>query len=462
MDRRMLSVSPRSCRGRRISFKRPRSYGMVNTVKKLMGREIYSKQDRSFRSGDAHERFRNMRLMEEYDTYDHKTLSSLELHFLKLRSKVTEIVAAHEILFSLTYSGVCTAFSRVTKRMICLLNVGSDEVVRSMFFNKNNDSIITVSVFASDMYTTLRRRSTNIDYIKRGQPDAGFPLFETESLKFPGFVEFDDVNGKVLTYAAQDSIYKVFDLKNYTLLYNVAGKNVQEIKISPGIMLIIYNRACSHVPLKILSIEDGTVLMEFNHLLHRNKKLDFIEQFNEKLLVKQENECLQIRDVLSSEQIEVSKVKFPTPSAFIFLYENQLFLAFRDGTVTVWNFRGEVVTTFEDHLLWHPDCNTNNIYITSAQDLIFSYCKCKTDHDDSWTDKKAGSINISNIMTGKCMAKITAESGSSKDEDDERSSGKPKSSCREALEEVTALFYDEYLNEIYTGNHQGMIHIWSN
>ena len=41
-------------------------------------------------------------------------------------------------------------------------------------------------------------------YIRRGQPDAGFPLFESESLRWPGFVEFDDVNGKVLTYSAQD------------------------------------------------------------------------------------------------------------------------------------------------------------------------------------------------------------------------------------------------------------------
>lgn len=62
-------------------------------------------------------------------------------------------------------------------------------------------------------------------------------------------------------------------------------------------MLLIFKRASSHVPLKILSIEDGTVLKAFNHLLHRNKKVDFIEQFNEKLLVKQENENLQILDV---------------------------------------------------------------------------------------------------------------------------------------------------------------------
>ena len=68
------------------------------------------------------------------------------------------------------------------------------------------------------------------------------------------------------------------------------------IFFSPGIMLI-FAKASSHVPLKILSIEDGTVLKSFSHLLYRNKKVDFIEQFNEKLLVKQENENLQILDV---------------------------------------------------------------------------------------------------------------------------------------------------------------------
>lgn len=82
--------------------------------------------------------------------------------------------------------------------------------------------------------------------------------------------------------------------------------------------------------------------------------------------------------------MEVSRTEFMTPSAFIFLYENQLFLTFRNRTVSVWNFRGELVTSFEDHQLWHPDCNTNNIYITSDQDLIISYCKA--DSDDQWME----------------------------------------------------------------------------
>lgn len=91
-------------------------------------------------------------------------------------------------------------------------------------------------------------------------------------MKWPGFVEFDDVNGKVLTYSATNKVYKVWDLVNYNLLYSISDKGIQEIKISPGIMLLIYNRkdhpetaeGCDHdsnnyaqknncfVPLKIL------------------------------------------------------------------------------------------------------------------------------------------------------------------------------------------------------------------
>ena len=92
-------------------------------------------------------------------------------------------------------------------------------------------------------------------YVRRNELDAGFPIFESESLKWPGFVEFDSVNGKALIYAAQEgyaffsssffppqpywpnchsfmcSIYKVFDLANYSFLYSIQAENVHDIKI---------------------------------------------------------------------------------------------------------------------------------------------------------------------------------------------------------------------------------------
>ncbi|KAF7071222.1 hypothetical protein CFC21_076604 [Triticum aestivum] len=409
---------------------------LINSAAKLQRREIGGRQLAARGGGAAAavpERFRNMQLQEEFDTYDHDAHLFVKLQFLKKRSKIIEIVAAKDIIFALAHSGLCAAFSRVTNKRLSFLNLSPDEVIRSLFYNKNNDSLITVSVYASDHFSTLKCRTTPIEYIRRDQLDAGFPLFESESLKWPGFVEFDDVNGKVLTYSAQDG---------------------------PGIMLLIYDRTPSYVPLKILSIEDGKPLKLFKHLLHRGKKIDFIEQFNEKLLVKQEDENLQILDVRSSELIEISIEKFMTPSAFIFLYENNLFLTFRNRTVAVWNFRGELVTSFEDHLLWHQDCSTNNIYITTDQDLIISYCKSNAAADDG-TASSIGSINMSDIMTGKCIAKIAANDPALSIAP--RKNGSPSiwSSIPEALEDVTALFYDEDRNEIYTGNSQGLVHVWS-
>lgn len=93
--------------------------------------------------------------------------------------------------------------------------------------------------------------------------------------------------------------------------------------------------------------------------------------------------CFYVPQVRTSEIMEVSRTEFMTPSAFIFLYENQLFLTFRNRKVAVWNFKGEMVTSFEDHLLWYPDCNTNNIYITADQDLILSYCKPEDERDSA-------------------------------------------------------------------------------
>lgn len=158
---------------------------------------------------------------------------------------------------------------------------------------------------------------------------------------------------------------------------------------------------------------------------------------------------------------EVSRTEFMTPSAFIFLYENQLFLTFRNRTVAVWNFRGVLVTSFEDHLLWHPDCNTNNIYITSDQDLIISYCKAHPDGSDE--EENVGSINMSNILTGKCLAKIRANDPNVRISPRNRPNASAiRSTVQEALEDITALFYDEERNEIYTGNRHGLIHVWSN
>ena len=56
------------------------------------------------------------------------------------------------------------------------------------------------------------------------------------------------------------------------------------------------------------------------------------------------------------EVVSVSQTKFLTPAAFVFLYENNLFLTFRERQVAVWNFRGEQVSAM---MMGSPAISTN-------------------------------------------------------------------------------------------------------
>lgn len=389
----------------------------------------------------AKEKANNFKLQATLDTHDLEALAN-KISWLRIRSKIVEIVSNHDLIFALTNNGVCAAFSRKQQKRVCFLNVTDDEVVRSLFLNKTNNSLITVSVFRNDDFSSLRCRSTPLPHIAKGYLQSGIPIFESETLRWPGFVEFDDVNSKILTFSAESNKYRVWDLKTYRLLYTIFDDLVQEIKISPGIILLVYNRQESHVPIRILNIENGDKVKDINHLLNRKRKIDFIEQFHEKLLVKQDHENLRIVDVCTGNSTEVERSHLITPNAFIFLYESELFLTFQQRQVCVWNFQGQRVTNFEDHVLFRSDSNANSVYITQQQDIIVSYCQ-------QAGDCQHGTINLSRIDSGKLLGKITC--GPEYGQEHVR-----------ALEDVTALYYNEEQNEIYTGNRDGLVHVWAN
>ena len=65
--------------------------------------------------------------------------------------------------------------------------------------------------------------------------------------------------------------------------------------------------------------------------------------------------------------VEVEKTKFVTPTAQIFLYENRLFVTFRNQEILVWNAKGELVTRFDASgllllLLWWLFTHDENMF----------------------------------------------------------------------------------------------------
>jgi hypothetical protein len=158
-----------------------------------------------------------------------------------------------------------------------------------------------------------------------------------------------------------------------------------------------------------------------------------VKLIHDKILVKQEDEYLQIIDVLSGNTIQLSKPWFKKTPPCFFLYKKQLFLTVHVETVRVWNLQGEVVASYRNRFLRSPG---TLCHFTRDEELLLSYNKLSQ-----------SSINIVDILTGNCYAEI---------------GGDQDVRLRNAFEDITTLVYDEERNEIYTGNARGIVHVWSN
>ncbi|EME30363.1 hypothetical protein Gasu2_70310 [Galdieria sulphuraria] len=418
--------------------KRRKKTHTSNLLLKLHTRELNTGVRDIFRGTSTPEKFRNIRLRNSIDIFEngfpkHNCILS------QSASKIVEISSCSDLLFVLTQGGVCFAYSRENSKKICCVNRSPDEIIRSLFLNRKNGSLITVSVMKQDSFSSLKCYSTPLKYILHGKPEQGYLLFESECLRWPGFVEFDEVNGKILTFSAQNSVYKLWDMKNYELQHIIHDDRVQEIKISPGMIMLIYMRIGCHLPIRILDIENAKCLKESKIPLYRNKKIEFIEQFGDKLLIKQENETLHIMDIRTGYVNSLKNAQSLNATAFVALHESELLLTESRGRFYIWNLSGSLVSTFEGNVHSYQDGSNSSLYIIGSQDLLLAFGR-------RGDNQKEGVIRIVSILTGQHLSSIC----------DDGSSGK------NALNEVSAIFYNDERNEIYTGTAEGLLHIWSN
>ena len=78
---------------------------------------------------------------------------------------------------------------------------------------------------------------------------------------------------------------------------------------------------------------------QFNKI---SSEIEFLEQFNEKIMIKQKDKNLKIYNSLTQKLDEVEN--FDAPEAFIFLYEKEKFLTLKDGRIEIWTSDGILIT----------------------------------------------------------------------------------------------------------------------
>eukprot|EP00823_Brevimastigomonas_motovehiculus_P008176 TRINITY_DN7455_c0_g1_i1.p1 TRINITY_DN7455_c0_g1~~TRINITY_DN7455_c0_g1_i1.p1 ORF type:complete len:432 (+),score=67.13 TRINITY_DN7455_c0_g1_i1:100-1395(+) len=412
--------------------------------KSLLSRQLSDTYSRRYKASDK-QFSSKFHLEAQLDTHPPDTdKKQLPFGATRSRQKITEVITAHDLLFALSNSGVCTVFSRARMKKICYLNLNRSEVIRSMIADE--DYILLVVISATDHYSSLKCRFVSLDDIKKGHHEQTEWLFEREDLTYPGFIEVDSQNKIILTRSASSSIHKVWNLRTFELIYEIKESSVEEIKMTPGFLLLVGERKESYVPLKVLAAQTGKLLMSFNQLLHRgNLKIEFVDIYDNKVFIKQQGQNVQIVDIRTKEVKTIDKSIFQTPSASIFLHKKHHLLTFKDRSVQLWNLNGELVTRYDDHDLERPDSITNFVHISHYQDFIVSYCRDKKSKDDPC-------IHISNTFSGKLVSKITGD----EQIDDEKIQQK-----RQALSDITSLHYNEEMGEIYTGGKDGMVSIFT-
>jgi hypothetical protein len=117
------------------------------------------------------------------------------------------------------------------------LNKNEREKIRSIFLNNLNDSIFIVSVSEEHNCSKMKCRSLSLDFLSSPLFAQGNyekynkNLFRNFVLKWPDFIEFDELNGKIVTKHTDEHAFRVWSLQTYNLLYVLQNESLTEFKI---------------------------------------------------------------------------------------------------------------------------------------------------------------------------------------------------------------------------------------
>ena len=96
-------------------------------------------------------------------------------------------------------------------------------------------------------------------------------------------------------------------------------------------MLLLHNYSDDQtLPMTLINVHTGEELMKFK-FSKISKEIEFLEQFNDKIMIKTCEKDLVIYNTSTDDKIKVKG--FEAPEAFIFLYDQEKILTLKDGRV---------------------------------------------------------------------------------------------------------------------------------
>lgn len=96
------------------------------------------------------------------------------------------------------------------------------------------------------------------------------------------------------------------------------------------------------VPMTVVNVHTGEELMEVHYFAGRQQDIEFVEQFNENILLKMNGKPLKVHDTVNKKVIYMPEF-LESPDAFVFIYEREIFVSLKDGRIVIWSIDGSMI-----------------------------------------------------------------------------------------------------------------------
>ena len=354
---------------------------------------------------------------------------------------ISEVVIGEKLLMALDVSGVCRVFNRDSGLLLVQL-ASPLRRIRTLFLNRTQDSLVIVYTQEDEQLSRLHCESYPCCHLGQGSLQST-ELFTEENLSHPGFIEFDEVNGKVITRSGSNGVFKLWSLQDYSLCYLLDHDRTEELRVTRSLLLLIMTPQDSHLPLKLLNIETGRLLNAYVLDIIEDEVIEMVELFQEFLLFKQARASLNILNLLTLTQVKVEQ--FVTPQAFLFLPQQMLFIAIKDRVMDTWSFQGQRLATISINsplLVNVPLQHPIKVATCAKQRVAILACSPRT---------VLGSLDVNRSAVADLLFC------------DVRSGARVKEvRSATSVPEITTVHYDEETHEIYTGHSTGVVTRWAN
>jgi hypothetical protein len=308
------------------------------------------------------------------------------------RYPIIDIVFANEVIAIRSFNGLCSIYSNWSFEFMFYINTVGCEIIRSVYFNPRRDELIIVSCSGEDDYIGLSCFAIKTTDLSMRMTDRKVRLFSDTSIKFPGFVEFDSPNGLAVYYAGRDKSYRIFSLDDYSELYQLSSHDIQDIKLTPGSLILFRCEAANRINIRFHDTQQGKFKGEFTIMISSAVAVEFVERCGFTILLKQVGKPLKVYDIETGETRTMHGTEANTANDFAFLYSAKMFILHKRGTFEIYTFECQKIFTFAsktgEKLLHAPMCvnqsqeyfvctsnaNTLKVYMFSLKDGREIFC----------------------------------------------------------------------------------------